>query len=241
MRCSGTKTAFVVCLSGGVDSTTLLNLVIRDIQCTQIMAVTFKYPSKHNQLEREAAQRVADHFGVQLITVDVTSFFHGMNSPLISKNVPVPEGHYTDDSMKSTVVPMRNNIFANCAVSRAVDYFGDDFFIVLGMGVHAGDHPIYPDCRPDSIHALTESVTHASNMQAKVFAPFLHSEKWEIIEEGVKMETPYQLTRTCYKENELACGKCGSCVERLESFARVGVEDPIEYVKNPLDKNLKLV
>jgi 7-cyano-7-deazaguanine synthase len=78
-------------------------------------------------------------------------------------------------------------------------------------------------------------------MQAKVFAPFLHSEKWEIIEEGVKMETPYQLTRTCYKENELACGKCGSCVERLESFARVGVEDPIEYVKNPLDKNLKLV
>jgi len=101
---------------------------------------------------------------------------------------------------------------------------------IISLGVHGGDHHIDPDCRPEFISSLNTSVILATDKKVRVEAPFFYYTKDEIIKTGMNLknvEVPYHLTRTCYKDQEIACGKCGSCVERMEGFEKFGKEDPI--------------
>jgi len=137
----------------------------------------------------------------------------------------IPEGHYEDESMSRTVVPGRNIIFASILTGVAWSLGAEEVW----LGIHQGDHAIYPDCRPEFYRAMNEAVTLGTDGKVVLKAPFLDTNKTGILRRGLFLNVPYGYTRTCYKEQEIACGKCGSCQERLEAFAECGLTDPVEY------------
>lgn len=220
----------VLSLSGGVDSTTLLGcLLSRNIK---VHAVLFDYGSKHNSYEKVAANALFEYYKKQgspftLQIVDLQELFKASNSTLLKKGAEIPEGHYQAETMKSTVVPCRNLIFASILSSIAESTESE----YVCLGVHAGDHAIYPDCRPDFINSLRSAVEIATEGKVSVLAPFVEKTKADIIDTGIMEKIPYHLTRSCYKQQDVSCGKCGTCVERIEAFELNEIKDPIVYAK----------
>jgi 7-cyano-7-deazaguanine synthase len=221
----------VLSLSGGLDSTTLLTYLLN--QGYEVHAVSFKYGSKHNPFELEAVNALIPVFireypnRITFQRIDVSSIFEGYSTALINSSILVPEGHYNEDTMKQTVVPGRNLIFASILASIAENIGASH----IALGVHAGDHHIYPDCRPDFLRALADTIMYSSESRVKITAPFEYMSKTDILRYGMSqpIKLPYHLTRTCYKPQEKACGVCGSCQERLEAFATLELKDPIIY------------
>lgn len=217
------KTKAILSLSGGLDSAVLLahTAQSRDVSC-----VGFSYGSKHNPYENAAAVSIAAHYGVPFRLVDLSSVFLAMlKSDLLRNGGDVPEGHYEADSMRRTVVPGRNLIFASLLAGLAMSDRANEVW----MGVHAGDHFIYPDCRPDFFHHLNRAVLEASEGSVWIRTPLMNIDKAEIVKRGIVLGVPFHLTRTCYVNDPIACGRCGSCQERLEAFYLNGIEDPIKY------------
>lgn len=217
-------TSALVSLSGGMDSATVLALAHRN-HGGSVEAVGFTYGSKHNLYENAAANALAKHYEVPFTLIDLSTIMRGFRSALLKSGEAIPEGHYEADTMRATVVPARNLIFASILTGIAAS----KNIGTIMLGVHAGDHHIYPDCRPSFIASLQDTVNEAVEERISITAPFLHVKKEDILKVGFVLNTPYHLTRTCYKDQPIACGMCGSCQERLEAFANLGKEDPIAY------------
>jgi 7-cyano-7-deazaguanine synthase len=224
----------VIGLSGGMDSATLLGHYIE--QGYQVHCCSFFYGSKHNPYELKAAHDIISYYQESLQDdviihhgIDVRMLFKHVDSNLMSGGANIPEGHYEADNMKKTVVPGRNLIFASIMASIAESVGAE----IIGLGVHSGDHHIYPDCRPAFIDDLSDTVYHSSDGKVKVEAPLQNMDKSEILKYGysLPLNVPYPRTRTCYKAQPVACGKCGSCRERLEAFDKLKLRDPIDYEK----------
>ena len=152
-------------------------------------------------------------------------------SALTDATVDVPDGHYTDESMRSTVVANRNAIFAMVATGVAVAEGAG----AVALGIHAGDHPIYPDCRPPFVEAA-ERLARVANEgflseHFQLLAPFLTWTKAEIVQRGAELGVPFAETWSCYKGADVHCGTCGTCVERREAFELARVADPTEYAR----------
>lgn len=220
----------VLSLSGGLDSSTLMGRAVA--RGYVVHPVFFNYGSKHNNHEFHAASNVARHYGqtgVHIIDMTYAMETSGIASALMAKSKDeIPEGHYEAESMKATVVPGRNMIFASFLTGVAISIGAEE----VALGIHAGDHAIYPDCRPEWYKAMDRAVRQASEGAVVLSAPFIDDDKAWIINQGKYLQVPYQLTRTCYKSQFFACGKCGSCQERLAAFAANNMEDPIEYEGN---------
>lgn len=217
----------VMGLSGGMDSSTMLVKLLQigyEVSC-----IGFTYGSKHNQYENIAAESIAKYYGVEYQLLDLTVAFSAIQSNLLKTGGDIPEGHYEQDNMSLTVVPGRNTIFAGILLGKAESI--DASYVALG--VHQGDHTIYPDCRIEYIKALDTLLYLASDYKVEVITPFLETNKIGILEFGFKHDFPYHLTRTCYKDQELSCGICGSCNERIEAFANHGIKDPVGYENTP--------
>ena len=137
----------------------------------------------------------------------------------------IPEGHYEDVSMERTVVPGRNTIF--CAILSGLAE--SEGFEEIWLGLHAGDHAIYPDCRPGFYTSMRKTLHEATDGKVDLQAPFLYVTKADILKRGMELKVPYEKTRTCYKNQAIACGRCGSCSERRMSFDSLGLKDPIAY------------
>lgn len=223
------KAVSVVALSGGMDSAVVLASAIEDAKVTwrEVHAVSFRYGSKHNRFENQAAEKLAHHFGVNFKIMDVSTIFSSFSSNLLMSGGPIPEGHYEAESMSLTVVPGRNIIFGSILAGLAWSLGGEGSKV--WMGVHSGDHAIYEDCRPGFIDAFKQAVNSGTGNRVDIVAPFLWGNKTTIIKRGIELGVPFELTRTCYKDQPIACGKCGSCQERLEAFRNNGIEDPVEY------------
>ena len=222
----------VLGMSGGMDSSTLLAYLVQLPNTEEIHCCSFYYGSKHNQYELQAAREFIAHYrraGFTIIHhhIDLSLAFSGYQSNLLKTGGEIPEGHYEDISMQQTVVPARNLIFASVMAGLANSIGAD----AIALGVHSGDHAIYADCRPEFIRSLKETIYHATDGTVEVKAPFLHKNKYEILKIGYSLPhpVPYELTRTCYKDSSISCGKCGSCMERLEAFEKIGIIDPIGY------------
>lgn len=214
-------TSPLVVLSGGMDSTTALALTMARIPDFggEVRAVTFNYGQRHDR-EIDAARMIADHYAVPLRVVDL----RGIIDPAVSSLTgggDIPEGHYAEDNMASTVVHGRNLLFASAALSVA----GPESTIVLG--VHAGDHHVYPDCRPEFWASFSTLARTAYAVE--VDTPLLHDTKADIAQKGRSLGAPLPLSWSCYKGGEVHCGRCGTCVERAEAFHLAGVTDPTEY------------
>jgi 7-cyano-7-deazaguanine synthase len=223
----------VIGLSGGMDSATLLGALLANNN--EVHCCNFIYGSQHNEYENVAATKITLHYlnkpHTQLVRsypFNLTSIMGGFNSALLkSSGEDIPEGHYNHDSMKKTVVPGRNLIFASIMAGLAESIDAD----FVALGVHSGDHHIYPDCRTEFIKALDSTVFLSSDKKVQIISPFSELDKAQILQVGYDLNppVPYHLTRTCYKDQVKSCGKCGSCNERLEAFETLKIKDPINY------------
>ncbi|MFE2944895.1 7-cyano-7-deazaguanine synthase QueC [Streptomyces sp. NPDC059255] len=216
----------VVVLSGGMDSTTLMAhyAALRHT----LIAVTVDYGQRHRR-EIDAARSVAAHYGARHHVVDLSGFGALLQgSALTDDQVEVPDGHYAERSMRVTVVPNRNAVLANVAVSVGVAHRA----AIVALGMHAGDHFVYPDCRPPFISALRDLVTVANEgfPTPRVEAPFLTWSKADIATHGARLDAPLARSWSCYKGGDRHCGTCGTCYERREAFRSAGLADPTDYL-----------
>lgn len=219
---------YVVLVSGGMDSTTLLATCVAEVGAENVWTLSVNYGQRHMR-ELAAAKRILDWYKIpedHRATADLRSIRDLLGgSALTSDDIPVPEGHYEAESMRATVVPNRNMIMLSVALGYAIRKGAN----AVAYGAHAGDHAIYPDCRPVFANAIKEVASHCHEEPLELYTPFLHITKAGIARRGTALGVPFELTWSCYKGNELHCGKCGTCVERREAFATVGITDPTEY------------
>ncbi|MFJ4627160.1 7-cyano-7-deazaguanine synthase QueC [Streptomyces sp. NPDC088847] len=220
-----TRPLAVIVLSGGMDSTTVTALY-RSLGYDLVL-LSFDYGQRHVR-ELEAARQIAAHYGAEHHVIDLRSVGALMpGSALTDHTVDVPEGHYAEPSMRATVVPNRNAIMANIAVGIASARGA----LVVALGIHAGDHAVYPDCRPVFREALQQSVTAALDgfPTPVIETPFIHFTKTDIARAAVRLDAPIRMSWSCYKGGAKHCGRCGTCVERHEAFVDAGLVDPTEY------------
>lgn len=217
----------VAVVSGGLDSAVLAHHLRAD--GWELRLLSFDYGQRH-AVELEHAGSLAASLSAPHDVVDLRSAGALLSgSALTDPDVEVPDGHYTDESMRSTVVANRNAIFAMVAVGVAVA----DGAAAVGLGIHAGDHFIYPDCRPPFV-AAAEHLARVANEGFvpegfAVLAPFIAWTKADIVRRGAELGVPFAATWSCYKGGAVHCGTCGTCVERREAFALAGVADPTAY------------
>jgi len=229
----------VVVYSGGMDSFTLLNWVLRAevarnaLDDQTLTAVSFHYGQRHKKELRYAARVCAD----MKITHKVISL--GVLRELargsaLTDDVAVPHGHYAAENMKLTVVPGRNITMLALASAYAeglCDAEGDR--AVIYYGAHSGDHTIYPDCRPTFIQPMMLAVSASSGGRVQMRAPFMDIDKTGILRRGLALGLDYTHTWSCYEGGDHPCGKCGACQERAEAFALNGIDDPSLIVAEP--------
>lgn len=236
----------VLSLSGGMDSTCLLIHLLKegyDVRC-----YSFDYGQRH-RLELERVQENINYlthkgFNIPWQLIDLRSVFSESGSALLPQSgIDVPEGHYADENMKATVVENRNGIFASIIYAKALGWANETKSnVLISLGIHAGDHQIYPDCRPESREAFAHAfkISNWGSELVDYYTPYEQGNKFTILEEALHNSTFLSLdffkllanTNTCYNPNERgqACGKCGSCTERLEAFEQLGLKDPVQYV-----------
>ncbi|MFM2483626.1 7-cyano-7-deazaguanine synthase QueC [Celerinatantimonas yamalensis] len=216
------KEKVVIIYSGGMDSYTVLNRAIREGY--QPFALTFNYGQKHKK-EIDVASKVTRELGIDHKVIDITAINQLLQGSSLTSDMDIPEGHYAEDSMKSTVVPNRNMILLSLAIGYAVSIGASKVY----YGAHSGDHAIYPDCRPEFVDKMN-AVSQIANYDAvDIISPYLNLSKIDILKDGLAMGLDYSQTWTCYNGREKACGRCGACQERLEAFALNHQTDPLEY------------
>lgn len=204
----------VVLLSGGMDSVTLLHTAVALYGNDVVVAVSFDYGQRHKK-ELEYARNTADRLGVKHHVFVVGDLFTQMHSQCsLVSSTPVPEGHYAEESMKATVVPNRNMFMLSIAAAFAMA----NGYPKVWFGAHAGDHTIYPDCRPEFVDALSKAVELADWNKVTIHAPFVNLSKSEIVAIGDNLQIDWGTTWSCYNGGEEPCGKCGTCVEREEAL-----------------------
>ena len=212
----------VVIYSGGMDSFTILNKAKQEGY--ELYALTFDYGQKHKK-EIEYASRVCAELGIDHRIIDITAINQLLQSSSLTSAKDIPEGHYADDNMKSTMVPNRNMILLSLAIGYAVDIGASKVF----YGAHSGDHAIYPDCRPEFVEAMNAVSKIANYEPVEIVTPYLKGDKISILADGLAMGLDYGKSWTCYNGREKACGTCGSCDERLEAFRLNNAKDPLAY------------
>lgn len=211
----------VVVISGGMDSVTLLYKVIAE-GAREVKAISFDYGQRHAK-ELLYAKATCNALGVSHTIVDLSSITKLISNSALTGDIEVPHGHYEAENMKLTVVPGRNTIMAAIAMGYAVNLDYD----IVALGVHAGDHAIYPDCRPAFIAALDRLMQLANFKSIRVYAPFQMIDKADIAMIGKELNVDYSKSWTCYEGGEMPCKKCGSCQERAYAFEKAGMKDPL--------------
>ena len=242
------KKQAVLSLSGGMDSSTvLLHLLASDYEVT---AVSFDYGQKH-KIELERAQDLVNYINLSRInepninykTIKLEGLVELLNSNLVEGGNEVPEGHYEEENMKDTVVPNRNKMFSSIIQAVALSIAEEkNCPVEIAMGIHAGDHAIYPDCRQEFRDADYKAFTEGNWGADKVtyYTPYLEVDKYDILRDGeycceelgLDFDEVYKRTNTSYKPTAegLSDYKSASSVERIEAFLKLGRKDPVEYV-----------
>ncbi len=219
----------IAIVSGGLDSVTLAHVL--KAEGYDLHLLSFDYEQRHAK-ELKCAERCAEVLGARWSLVNLSTVAPLLTGSALTDAIPVPDGHYAAENMRITVVPNRNAVMLAIAYAAAVSEQAD----IVAIGVHGGDHFIYPDCRPEFVQAFDAMERLATRGHARpglrLLAPFLHLTKADIVRQGAALGVDYAATWSCYKGGALHCGKCGTCVERKEAFELAGVVDPTIYQEN---------
>lgn len=213
----------LVLVSGGMDSVTALYWARQEHEV--VGAVSFDYGSKHNHRELPLAAWHCAQMSVPHDIIDLNFVDRHFASDLLKSGGEVPDGHYADENMKKTVVPFRNGIMLAIACGIAESRGAG----ALVIAAHAGDHTIYPDCREPFMQGMATAMREGTYARIELLRPFIHLDKAGIAKLGASLEVDHGKTWSCYKGGELHCGKCGTCVERIEAFQLAGIDDPTVY------------
>jgi len=234
----------VVSLSGGMDSTTVLLKCLKEFET--VTALSFDYGQKH-RVELERAQSLVDYlnasgFNIKYRVIKLDGLTDLLNSALVEGGDEVPEGHYAEENMKATVVPNRNKIFASITQAVALSVADKtEENTVIAMGIHAGDHAIYPDCRQEFRDLDFEAFRSGNwgSERVMVYTPYLDGDKFTILQDGeyltkylnLDFDDVYRRTNTSYKPYPSGNSdyKSASSVERIEAFIALGRPDPVQY------------
>lgn len=211
----------IIVLSGGLDSTTMLY----EFKDRIALAVSFHYGSNHNDKELAFARLHCERLGIHHIIIPLDFIGKYFHSSLLEGADAIPEGQYDAENMKSTVVPFRNGIMLAVAAGLAEN----DGLKYIMLANHAGDHTIYPDCRPEFVRSMSEAVKAGTYEGVEVFAPYTNITKADIARRGKELGIDYTETWSCYKGGEHHCGKCGTCTERIEALRDAGIDDKTIY------------
>ena len=234
-------------LSGGMDSTSVLIRLINDGY--KIDCISFNYGQKHEVEIEKAIENIAYLSGkgyqINHQIIDLTSAMTIFHSSLTNEEIVVPEGHYEETQMKSTVVPNRNAIFSSIIYGYALSIVAkEDTNVKIALGVHSGDHAIYPDCRPEFYQSLETSfrLGNWDSERVEFYLPYVNGDKVTILNDainsceeiGVDFDTIFSNTITSYNPDNKgrSSGKSGSDIERILAFHKIGRRDPIEYIES---------
>lgn len=215
----------VVVLSGGLDSCVALTQTLK--KATSVRAISFYYGQRH-QKELQAARDISSELGVEHEVRDVILGHSGLLMEHDREMV-----HATYEELKAaegpspTYVPYRNGSFLSLATSYALAEGMDT--VVAGMHAEDAHNWAYPDCTPEFIGAMQNAIYIGTYMQVRLVCPFTYMTKAQIVELGLKIGAPLDLTWSCYESGKVACGRCPTCIGRLEAFKANGVQDPIMY------------
>ena len=233
----------VVSFSGGMDSTGLLIYLLYNN--FDIKAISFNYGQKH-LIEIEKAKQLISYlnskgYKINHNIIELKGLSSLLNSNLVSGGKEVPEGHYEDENMKKTVVPNRNKIMSSIVQSIALSWANlTDTEVSIAMGIHSGDHEIYPDCRKEFRDADYNAFKLGNWGSEKVYTctPFLEYDKYYILKSSLKyckalkldFNEVFKRTNTSYKPIKGNSDyKSASSIERIEAFIKLGIEDPVQY------------
>ncbi len=211
----------IIIVSGGMDSITLLY----EYQERIALAISFDYGSNHNSKEIPFARYHCEKLGIKHIVIPLAFMKDYFKSSLLEGDKAIPEGHYAQENIHSTVVPFRNGIMlaiaAGLAETHRLDY--------VMMANHGGDHDIYPDCTPAFVNAMSEAIHSGTVNKARLWAPYTDLTKADIAAHGKRLGIDYSLTWSCYRGGEKQCGRCATCLERKEALAAANITDSTEY------------
>ncbi len=213
----------IVLLSGGMDSVVALYDAVEKYDV--VACLSFDYGSKHNHREIPWARYHSEKLDIRHEVVSLGFMNDLFTSDLLQSGGEIPEGHYEEENMKSTVVPFRNGIMLSIAAGFAESCEADG----LVIAAHSGDHAIYPDCRDDFMQAMGQAITLGTYVKIELLRPFISMRKEDIALRGATLGVDFSETWSCYKGNAIHCGVCGTCVERKEAFRLAGLPDPTEY------------
>ena len=236
----------VMALSGGMDSTALLVRLLAD--GAKVSCISYRYGQKHS-VELQRAQQNIEYLrskgaSVDHVVVDLTGAMSLFDSALLDGGAEIPEGHYEEEQMKATVVPNRNAIFASILYGHALSISSrESTDVSIALGVHSGDHEIYPDCRPEFYTALEHAfaIGNWDSERVKFQLPYLNGNKVTILKDALRacdqlelnFDRVFENTITSYNPDSKgrSSGRSGSDVERILAFNALDLVDPIEYVE----------
>lgn len=240
----------IISLSGGLDSTMLLMKLLSEGR--EVKAYSFDYGQKHDIELKKVKKNIKflqeKGFPVEHQIINVRDCFSDSASSLHKNGDEIPKGDYSVENQKSTVIENRNIIFSAIIYGKALAWSKkDDCDIDITLGIHAGDHSVYPDTTQESFEAAEHcfKISNWGSERVHYIAPFVNIHKDELLHEGIlamcklfgydeeSFDIILKNTHSCYDPDEKgrSCGKCGTCKERLEAFKKCGLKDPIKYQK----------
>lgn len=226
----------VVLSSGGVDSTTCVGLAVHKYGKENVSSLSVLYGQKHDK-ELECARKIADYYGIKHYEIDLSEVMKFSNCSLLKhSDQNIEHRSYaeqlkeTDGNPVATYVPFRNGLFLSAVASLALSIYPNDEVEVY-CGMHADDAAgnAYPDCSVAFNEAMGKAIYLGSGNKIHVVSPLVNMNKAGVVKLGLSLKVPYELTWSCYEGHDKACGKCGTCIDRLKAFELNGVKDPIDY------------
>lgn len=223
----------LVLASGGLDSTVALAKAVKEYGYENVVALSISYGQKHDR-EIKASIDVCNYYKVEHKFLDLTKIFEYSNCSLLkNSNQDIPEEAYdkqlekTNGTPVSTYVPFRNGLFLSSAASIALSLGCN----IIYYGAHKDDAAgnAYPDCSIDFTNSMADAIYLGSENQLKLVGPFVNMSKKDIVKLGHELSVPFELTWSCYQGHDVACGKCGTCIDRKKAFLSNGLTDPIKY------------
>ena len=228
----------LVLSSGGVDSTTCVGLAVERFGNENVSTVSIFYGQRHSK-ELECANKIAKHYNVKHYELDLSGILKYSNCSLLSHSTEEVEmGSYDEqitrkeNGMVSTYVPFRNGLMLSSVAALALSIYPDDE-VYIYLGAHADDAAgnAYADTSKEFTDAMYKAIDVGTYNKVKVEAPLINMNKGEVVKTGLAIGVPYQYTWSCYLGGDKACGKCGTCIDRLEAFKVNNTTDPIKYVE----------
>jgi 7-cyano-7-deazaguanine synthase len=222
----------VVLLSGGIDSTTCLAMAVAKYGADEVTALTVLYGQKHFK-EINSAMQIAQHYGVNHIIKELNNVFElATDNPMLAGGAPIRHESYAEQLSKrpgtvDTYVPFRNGLLLSFAT--AIAYSLGASLIVYGAHADDAAGQAYPDCTPEFYMGMNNAIKYGTAGKVSLFAPLISSNKAGVVRAGLALNAPYELTWSCYEGGDLACGTCGTCIDRLAAFVANNGVDPIIY------------